>query len=215
MLLLALTTGFERWIGPCNWQGRACAPSCRLRIHLVHNNGQLHWRKVKNVHVCLGLDRTFISFQLNSMGPRSALSSLSTQLADAGTNSPSTRVPEGLHPDEGGIMFPVLWFLFHHLRARGDLYRDPGHRRSNGEMRWRGVVREGQLSRSARYGEIFCSATRRVGDVDGDSNDQHTALCLLLSKFGSRQGEHRDIGFGTKEHMAKVLADINFDKILL
>ena len=119
-------------------------------------------------------------------------------------------------------MFPVLWFLFHHLRARGGLYRDPGHRGSrdwdstNGEMRWRGVVREGQLLLNCGHAphvtaRFFCSATRRVGDVDGDNNDQHRALCLLLFKFGSRQGG--DIGFGIQEHMAKVLADINFDKV--
>ena len=110
MLVLALTMGFERWIGPCNWQGRACAPSCRVTVNPGHNNGQLHWRRVKDVHVCLGFDRSDISFQLHSMAPRSVLSSPSTQLADAGTNLPNTRVPGGLQPDEGGTLISVSSF---------------------------------------------------------------------------------------------------------
>ena len=80
--------------------------------------------------------------------------------------------------------------------------------------RARGTVALELSSRSARYGEIFCSATRRVGDVDGDSNGQHTELFVCCySSLARDKGEHRDIGFGTKEHMAKVLADINCDKV--
>ena len=160
------------------------------------------------------------------MAPRSSLSSLSTQLADAGTNSPSTRVPEGLHPDEGGTMFPVLWFLFHHLRARGGLYRDPGHRgwrdwdSTNGEMRSRGVVREGQLLLNCRHAPHvtarFFAVLREGLETWMETATVNTQLFVCCySSLARDKGEHRDIGFGTKEHMAKVLADINFDKMVL
>ena len=42
-------------------------------------------------------------------------------------------------------------------------------------------------------------------------NTQLFVCCY--SSLARDKGEHWDIGFGTKEHMAKVLADINFDKI--
>ena len=44
-------------------------------------------------------------------------------------------------------------------------------------------------------------------------NTQLFVCCY--SSLARDKGEHRDIGFGTKEHMAKVLADINFDKVLV
>ena len=64
----------------------------------------------------------------SSIGERSALS---TQLANAGTNSPSTRVPDP-HLDciltRVAKCSPCSGFCFVILIARGDWYRDPGHR---------------------------------------------------------------------------------------
>ena len=227
MLVLALATGFERWIGPCSWQGRACAPSCRPRI--------APWTQQWTAPLAKGEERScvpwpgpypyFVPAELDGTAQRFVITQHSTgQRRYELTEYAGARPISGLHADEGGNIFTMLWFLFHHLSARGGWYCDPGHRGwrgwdlTDGKMRCRGVVREGQLLLNFRHTPHmtvrFFEVLREGLETWMETATINTELCVCCYPSLARdKGEQRDAGFGTKEHMAKVLANINFGKV--